>query len=490
MNQIMQSASTAYPALGLFIDGVWIGPEARAGQPVTDPATGAVLGQLPHATAADLARAVDAGARAFASWSKTSPLERSAVLRRFAEFARRDASIIGQGITLDQGKRFEEAVQEVRASADHADWSAEEGRRAYGRVIPPRDQRVWQETVREPVGVSAGFTPWNFPFSQAIRKVCAALAAGCTIVLKGPEDTPSAVVAIGRLLQEAGLPPGCLNLVWGVPAEISRTLITHPAIRKISFTGSVPVGKELAALAGLHMKRATMELGGHAPVLIFDDADIDAAAAVLAKQKVRNSGQTCISPTRFLVQRGAEKRFIEQFAGRLEAVKVGPGLEPATEMGPLAQARRVSAMQSFVADAVAKNGRVVVGGGTLDRPGHFFKPTVLHGMAEDSLVMTSEPFGPIAAVVPFDSFDEAVTRANSLPYGLAAYVFTKSAARARHAARSLAAGMISINHFGLSLPETPFGGWRDSGYGVEGGADTLEAYLATKFITHYEDVPA
>ncbi len=483
------AAEAAYPELGLLIDGDWLRAEDRAGQEVVNPATGAALGRLPHATPADLARAVAAAERAFASWRVSSPMTRSAVLRRFADLVRENAEAIARGITLDQGKPLAEALAEVRFSAEHADWHAEECRRIYGRIIPPRDPRVSQSVLREPVGVCAAFTPWNFPFSQAVRKVCAALGAGCTIILKGPEDTPSAVVAIGRLFTEAGLPPGCLNLVWGEPAEVSRALIEAPAVKKVSFTGSVPVGKRLAALAGQHMKRTTMELGGHAPVLVFEDADVDAAADALAAAKLRNAGQVCISPTRFYVQRSVHDRFLDRFAARMSAVKVGSGLEADVAMGPLCHARRIAAMDALVEDARVRGASIATGGQRLDGPGFFYAPTVIHAAADDILAMREEPFGPLAIVTPFDSAEEALRRANSLPFGLAAYLFTRSADTAHAVSHGLSAGMVSVNHFGLALAETPFGGVNDSGYGSEGGVETFDGYLTTKFITHLHAAP-
>ena len=316
-----------YEQLALYIDGEFISGEGRRTQDVINPATLEVLGQLPHATEADLDRALAAAQRAFESWKKSSPMDRSAILRKVATLSRERAKEIGRNMTLDQGKPLAEAVGEVTACAEHADWHAEECRRIYGRVVPPRNPDVRQFVVREPIGVCAAFTPWNFPYNQAIRKIAAALGAGCTVVLKGPEDSPSAVMAIARMFHDAGLPKGCLNIVWGEPAKISDYLIRSPIVRKVSFTGSVPVGKQLAALAGAHMKRVTMELGGHSPVLVFDDADVERAAEMLAKFKVRNAGQVCVSPTRFYVQEGAYEQFLARFSDVLKNIKVGDGLE-------------------------------------------------------------------------------------------------------------------------------------------------------------------
>ena len=367
--------------------------------------------------------------------------------------------------------------------ADHAEWHAEECRRIYGRVIPARMDGVRQLVLREPVGVCAAFSPWNFPFNQAIRKISAAVGAGCTMILKGPEDAPSAVVALAQLFHDAGLPPGVLNLVWGVPSEVSDHLINSPIVRKISFTGSVAVGKMLAAKAASLMKRSTMELGGHAPVIVCDDADIDAAVKLLVPFKFRNAGQVCISPTRFYVQEGVYERFVADFVAKTKAVKVGDGLHADTRMGPLAQSRRVGAVAGFIDDAQTRGATVLAGGAPIPGQGNFFEPTVLTDLADDSRLMTEEPFGPVAGIVRFKTLDDAIRRANSLPFGLASYAFTGSTRNAQAIASGLEAGMVSINHLGMALAETPFGGIKDSGIGSEGGSETFDGYLNTKFVT-------
>jgi succinate-semialdehyde dehydrogenase/glutarate-semialdehyde dehydrogenase len=478
--------ANAYPPQYLYIDGEFIDASARPGQSIRNPATGDTLGQLPHASATDLQRALQAAERAFATWRHSSPVDRSAILRKVGQMSRDRAQSIGRNITLDMGKPLAEAVIEVTSCADHCDWHAEEARRIYGRVIPPRLPNVRQMVVREPVGVCVAFTPWNFPFNQAIRKIAAAIGAGCTIVIKGPEDSPSALVAIAQMFHEAGLPPGVLNVVWGVPADVSSTLIASPIVRKVSFTGSIPVGKQLAALAGQHMKRVTMELGGHSPVLVFDDADIDRAAKLLAGFKFRNAGQVCVSPTRFFVQEKAFDRFMEAFLANTKRVRVGDGLAPETTMGPLAHARRVPAVERFIEDALAHGGRVETGGERIGSTGNFFAPTVLTGVPDDSLIMTSEPFGPVAPCVPFRTLDEVIARANALPYGLSSYAFTTSTKTALAVQNGIEAGMVNINHFGQALPETPFGGIKESGIGSEGGTETFDGYLATKFITQMD----
>jgi succinate-semialdehyde dehydrogenase / glutarate-semialdehyde dehydrogenase len=473
-----------YPELFLYINGEFIGVDnQRKSEDVTNPATREVLGQLPHATASDLEHAVVTSQSAFLKWKRSSPLQRSAVLRRAASLARERADDIATAITLDQGKPLAEARVEVITCADHADWHAEECRRIYGRVIPPRDPAVRQIVVREPVGVCAAFTPWNFPFNQAIRKITAAIGAGCTIVLKGPEDSPSAIVALAKLFHDAGLPPGVLNIVWGVPHEVSDFLIKHPLIRKVSFTGSVDVGKKLAALAGLHMKRVTMELGGHAPVVVCDDADLDAAVQVTMKMKLRNAGQVCVAPTRLFVQSGVYGKFRDQLVAAFETTKLGSGMEPSTTMGPLAHERRVSEMERFVSDARSRGGTILTGGYAPALGGSFFAPTLIDNLDDSADLMRLEPFGPIAPLTKFARLDDAIARANSLPFGLAAFAFTEGAKSAHRLATELEAGMVNINHAGMALPETPFGGIKDSGMGSEGGTETFDGYLTTKFVT-------
>jgi succinate-semialdehyde dehydrogenase/glutarate-semialdehyde dehydrogenase len=478
--------SIPYEDLCLYIDGEFVKGGGRREQDVFDPATGQPIGKLPHATPEDLDRALAAAQRAFETWRHVSPMEKSRILRRVADLTRERAQAIGRNITLDQGKPLAEAVGEVLRCADHCDWHAEECRRIYGRVIPPRMPNVRQFVLREPVGVCAAFTPWNFPYNQAIRKIAAAVGAGCTIVLKGPEDTPSAVVAIARMFHEAGLPPGVLNVVWGVPAEVSKHLIESPIVRKVSFTGSVPVGKQLAAMAGLHMKRVTMELGGHSPAIVCDDADIERAADLLSAQKFANAGQVCVSPNRMFVQRKAFDRFMARFIENARKIKVGSGLEADTKMGPLAHERRLPVMAELVEDATARGAKVEVGGSRLGQRGYFWAPTVLTGVPEDSKIMTTEPFGPVVPCVPFDDLDDAIRRANSLPYGLSSYAFTTSTKRALALQNGIQSGLVNINHFGQALPETPFGGIKDSGIGSEGGTETFDGYLVTKFVTQMD----
>ena len=472
-----------YPHVQLYIDGHWReGAEARK-LPVLNPATSEVMGDLACAETADLEEVAEAANRGFEVWRKISAFDRYKMMRKAAQLLRDRVETVAQLMTLEQGKPLAEARMEVMAGADTIDWFAEEGRRAYGRVIPARQMDVYQLVIKEPVGPVAAFTPWNFPINQIVRKLAAALAAGCSIIVKAPEETPASPAELIRAFIDAGVPAGVVNLVYGDPAHISTYLIAHPAIRKISFTGSTPVGKQLAAMAGQHMKRMTMELGGHAPVIVFNDADIALAAKTMAASKFRNAGQVCVSPTRFLVQEGAFNEFVDQFVMHAEKLKVGNGMEAGINMGPLANPRRMLAMQNLVADAAQKNGKLKTGGKALGTAGNFWAPTVLTELPLSARAMTEEPFGPMALINPFKTFDDAVQEANRLPFGLAAYAWTRSARTAQQIAASVETGMITINHLGLGMPETPFGGVKDSGYGSEGGTEALEAYLNPKFVS-------
>ena len=363
------------------------------------------------------------------------------------------------------------------------DWCANEGLRAYGRDIPARIPGVQQASLREPIGPVAAFTPWNFPINQAVRKLAGALAAGCSIVLKGPEETPSAVVELVRCFIDAGVDPEAINLVFGNPPDVSSFLIAHPAIRKISFTGSTVVGKQLAALAGQHMKRITMELGGHAPALVFNDADLDRAVAVLGANKFRNAGQTCVSPTRFLVQEASFPAVRDGLLAIAKSHKIGPGNDPDTTLGPLANQRRVEALEAMVGDAVERGAKLTTGGRRIGNQGCYFEPTILENVPADARLMNEEPFGPVILLNAMPDEASMVAEANRLDFGLAAYAWTSDAARIGRLRRDIEVGMISVNHHGLSLPEVPFGGIKDSGYGSEGGTEVLEAYQNVKFVT-------
>lgn len=473
----------SYPRIEIVIGQTRIGPEGRQTRAVLNPANGLELAQMPAVEAAELDLAARTAETAFHDWKRRSALERSDILRRFANLLRQNESRIARNLTMDMGKPLSEALMEVRSAADYVDWHAEEGRRIYGRIIPARSQGVRQMMVKEPVGVCLAIAPWNFPLSQSIRKVVSALGAGCTLLLKGAAETPSSIMEIANLLAEAGLPSGCLNILWGDSALISETLLKHPLVKKISFTGSSPVGKHLASLAGAHMKRCTMELGGHAPVLVFDDVNPEAVATALAGAKLRNAGQICISPTRFYVQEHVYDRFMPALVDAFEKIKVGNGLDAATNMGPLCHPGRVNAMEALIEDARMNEANVATGGRRIGNEGYFYAPTIVETASDDIALMRDEPFGPVAVVSRFRTEEEGLNRANGLPFGLASYVFTNSLERADYASSGLQAGMVSVNHFGLALAETPFGGINDSGYGSEGGVETFDGYLNTKFIT-------
>lgn len=467
----------------LFIDGIWRDSSSSSTLTVINPATAEAIGTVSRAERSDLDLALDAARRGFVAWRRIAAFERSKIMRNAAELIRSRVDTIARTLTMEQGKPLAEAKAETLNGADIVDWFAEESRRTYGRVIPPRTEGVYQLVIREPVGPVAAFSPWNFPINQAVRKIAIALAAGCSIILKGPEETPGPCAELVRAFQDAGVVQGAVNLVFGVPAEISDYLIAHPIIRKISFTGSTAVGKRLAALAGLHMKRITMELGGHAPVIIFDDADVDIAAKVMAASKYRNAGQVCIAPTRFLIQRKVYDSFLDKFITASNEIRVGDGLQPDTTMGPLAHERRLRAIETFVHDAVEHGAALETGGNRLGKNGYYFRPTVLTHASPKSRVMNDEPFGPVAVMIAFSEFDEAVAEANRLSYGLAAYAWTKSAKTANLIGAAVESGMVCINHTALALPEVPFGGVKDSGYGSEGGCEAIEAYLNSKFVT-------
>ncbi len=472
-----------YQDVMLHIGGTWVAAQSGRTIDIINPATEEKIGTLAHAERADLDAAINAAEAGFAVWRKTSPQARAKIMRKAASLIRERADAIAPIMTMEQGKTLAEAKGETMLAADVIEWFAEEAPRTYGRVIPARADGIYQLVVKEPLGIVAAFTPWNFPINQAVRKVSAGLAAGCAVILKGPEETPGSCAELVRAFADAGLPPGVLNLVFGVPSEISEYLIPHRAVRKISFTGSTAVGKHLAALAGQHMKRATMELGGHAPAIVFEDADLDAAAKILAANKFRNAGQVCVAPTRFLVQESVYDGFMERFLGAVAKIKVGDGLDPSSTMGPLANERRIPAIEGLIADAQKHGGKIAAGGARIGNKGYFFQPTVMTDVPISARAMNEEPFGPLALVNRFSTFDEAITEANRLDYGLASYAYTRSTKTVTALGHRIESGMISINHHGIALPETPFGGMKDSGIGWEGGAEAIDAYLTTKFVT-------
>ena len=392
---------------------------------------------------------------------------------------------IARTLTLEQGKVYNEAKMEVSVACEITDWYAEECARAYGRIIPGRTPGSRGMVLKEPVGPVAAFTPWNFPAVTPIRKLAGALAAGCTVIVKASEETPGTCIALARAFQDAGLPDGVLNVVFGVPAEVSEYIIPNPIIRKISFTGSIPVGKHLSKMAGEYMKRATMELGGHSPVIVFDDADTEQVVKMVVGGKFRNAGQVCISPTRFYVQENKYPEFVSKFAEIAGAMNVTNGMDEDADMGPLANPRRLDAMAGLVADAREHGADVRTGGERIGNQGFFFQPTVLADVPEDSRIMNEEPFGPVAPITPFKEFDEVIDRANRLEFGLASYAFTTDDNKANALADKLQSGMVGVNSLAISLPEAPFGGVKESGHGSEGGMEGLDAYMNTKFVQHW-----
>jgi succinate-semialdehyde dehydrogenase/glutarate-semialdehyde dehydrogenase len=471
---------TNYPEIELYIDGRW---KHASGQPIINPADESVLGTVPTATTADLDDALTAAEKGFALWGRTSPAKRAQIILKAAALIRERVNDMAVAMTLEQGKPIQQARLEILRGCDIIEWDATEGLRLYGRVIPS-EPGMRHTVLRQPIGPVAAFSPWNFPLSSPARKVAGALSSGCSIILKASEETPAGAVQLVRAFHDAGLPAGVLNLVFGNPAEISEYLIPQSRIRLITFTGSIPVGKHLAEMAGRYMKPAIMELGGHAPVIVCDDVDPAATADTSVIGKSRNAGQVCVAPTRFFVQEAIYEQFAQSFAEKAKQLKVGNGLDQSTQMGPLANARRIDAMETLVADAKAKGARVLAGGHRLGNRGYFFPLTVLADLPDDARAMNEEPFGPLALVNPVKTLDEAIEKANSLPYGLAGYAFTRSAANADRLADGIEVGNLSINHFVASVAETPFGGVKDSGYGREGGTEGLQCYTITKNVSH------
>ena len=473
-----------YPNTQLFINDQWIDAADGGTIPVHNPASGQVIGTVAKATPADLDSALDSVERGFELWRNTTPAERSKIMRKAAQLMRDRVDEIARLLTSEQGKPLVEARGEILAGTDIIDWFADEGLRVYGRLVPHRsDLAVKQMVLKDPVGPVVAFSPWNFPINQVVRKVAAGLASGCSMIVKAPEETPASPAALVRAFQDAGLPAGVLALVFGDPAEISNYLIPHPVIRKITFTGSTQVGKQLAALAGQHMKRVSMELGGHAPVIVCEDADLELAVRTMGMAKFRNAGQVCISPTRFLVHEKVKDEFAKALADFATGLNVGDGLAAGTQMGPLANARRVAAMDSLHEDAVQRGATVLAGGRRLGEQGNFWAPSVLSDVPAGARLFDEEPFGPVAGIRGFAHLEEAITEANRLSYGLAGYAFTRSLAAADQLTRQVEVGMLWINMPAMPSAELPFGGMKDSGYGSEGGPEAMECYLSTRAVS-------
>ena len=473
-----------YPKkIQMLINGRWCNSSEGNSQPVINPATEEVLADVPHASETDLEEAIQSSDKGFKIWRNFTPQARQIIMEKAARLMEERINEISNTLTLEMGKPIAEAKIEMGFVIDVTRWYGEEGKRAYGRLIPSRVPSARQMVIKEPVGPSCAFVAWNFPGTNVIRKVAGALAAGCSMLIKPSEETPGTAVAIARCFQDAGLPDGVLNVVFGIPDNVSRKVLGSWVPRKMSFTGSIPVGKHLQKLAADTMKRCTMELGGHSPVIVFDDADIENALNVTAAFKFRNAGQVCISPTRFYVQDKVYKSFVDGFAERARAINVGNGIEDGIQMGPLIDVRRLPIMEDFVSDAKNHGATITLGGERIGNRGYFFAPTVLSDVPDDAKIMNQEPFGPVAPITQFSTFDEVVERANSLPFGLASYVFTSNGEISAKIGQELDAGLVGINHPMISTPETPFGGVRESGYGSEGGIEGLEAFLRTKFVT-------
>ena len=475
--------AASYAELKLFIGGEWVSGGGRRTQPVINPATEEVLGELPHASKADLDRALALAEKGFALWRAVPPPERGKILRRAADLMRERTEEIARIATLEEGKTLFETRWEVALSADIFDWYAEEGRRAYGRVLPQRAPGTRLTIIKEPVGPVAGFAPWNFPIGNPARKIGSALGAGCSCILKPAEETPASALAVAKALVDAGLPAGVLSVVFGVPSEVSSHLLASPVIRAISFTGSIPVGKQLMKLAADGMKRTTMELGGHAPVLVFDDIDVEQVLDLSVGAKYRNAGQVCVSPTRYYVHEKIYGKFVEGFTARAKTLKVDDGMAQGAQMGPLAHDRRAPTLEALLADAKKNGAKFQTGGARLSRKGYFFEPTVLSDVPNTARIMNEEPFGPIAIINPFSNYDDVIKQANRLPYGLAAYAFSRSSRTVNLLGQQIEAGMIGINSYQISVPESPFGGVKESGHGSEEGIEGLDACLVTKFVS-------
>lgn len=469
--------------LALYIDGEWTKGASGQSAPVLNPATGEEIARVPFASRADLDRALTAAQRGFEEWKRFLPTDRSRIIRSIATILRQQVDDVAQIMTLEQGKILAEARSEIIATAELIEWLAEESRRIYGRIIPSRFAQTRTSVLYEPAGPVAAFSPWNFPCMMPARKIAHALAAGCSIVLKPAEETPGTAVALGKICEKAGVPKGVVNIVFGEPAQVSEQLIQSPIIRKVTLTGSIAVGRHIAALASRDFKKVTLELGGHAPVIILDDADLDRAITLSVASRFRNAGQVCTAPSRFFVQEPLFEKFVSGFTAAAKAIEVGGGLDPQSKMGPLANSRRVDAMESLVADAEANGGRIECGGRRIGNKGFFFAPTVVTGLSNSAKLMNSEPFGPLSPIVRFENFDDVVAEANRLPYALAAYAFTRSQSRSAKLIEALQAGVVAVNGMTVTAPEGPFGGMKDSGMGRESGIEGILEHMNIKTVT-------
>jgi succinate-semialdehyde dehydrogenase/glutarate-semialdehyde dehydrogenase len=473
----------SYEKLELLINGKWkMGSENKA-EPVINPATNEVIGDLPHASKKDLDEALESNLEAFKLWKKESPLNRQKIIENACRNLESKFDQVATNLTIEMGKPLAEAKGELAVGLDVLRWYGEEGKRAYGRIVPSRMSNMSQTVIKEPIGPVIAFVAWNFPVMNVVRKIGGALAAGCTITIKPSEETPGTAIAIGRAFMDAGLPPGVLNIVFGVPSEVSEHLCGSKIPRKLSFTGSIPVGKHLQKLAADNMIRCTMELGGHSPLMVFDDTDIDMAAKISVAGKFRNAGQVCVSPTRFLVQDTVKEQFIRAVINETNKIKVGNGLDDGINMGPLIAERRIDIMKDFVNDAVENGANIEMGGNRMNLEGSFFAPTILTNVSDNTKIMNEEPFGPLLPIDTFNSVDEVIDRANRLDFGLASYAFSNDPKIVSFLKSEIQAGLLAVNSTVVSTPETPFGGIKQSGYGSEGGIEGIDAFLVTRFIS-------
>lgn len=482
---------TTYPTVKMLIGAEWIETGGEGAMPIINPANEKEIGRAPKASKEQLDAALAAAGEAFPKWSGTPAIERFRIIRKAADLLRERAETIARVMTLEMGKPHAQALGETAGAADLIDFLAEEAKRQGGRLVPVRSHNLLEQRVtQEPVGPAMLFTPWNFPINLPAKKIAGALSAGCSAILKPAETTPATAQMLAECFVDAGLPAGVLNVVYGDPAMISEHLIASDITRKVSFTGSTAVGRQLGALAAQGLKRYTSELGGHAPVVIGESADFERTVAACAATKFRNAGQVCVSPTRFLVARGIYDKFVAEFAARSQKLKIGDASkDDSVDMGPLAHGGRVAAMEGLMASMGGAEGEIVTGGTAPERPGYFFEPTVIAGPSATSRLMNEEPFGPVAGIVPYDTIEEAVGIANSLRYGLAAYAFTGSLDESHYLGSSIRAGMVAINHFAVGSPETPFGGIGDSGFGSESGVEGYLGYTETKLVTVAKSAP-
>ncbi len=479
----MSGTPNLYPELQLFIDGEWISKGDRKSELVLNPATGEVLGELPHATTADLDRALASSQKGFKAWSSMLPEKRSEILRKAADLLKQRGDQVTKVASMESGKVIAQSRIELHMATEVLEWYAEEGRRTYGRVLTQRQAGARMIVMRQPIGPVAAFTPWNFPQGNPARKLGAALGAGCSCIIKAAEDTPASAILMVKALQEAGVPDGAINLVYGVPGEVCPYILRSGVVRALTFTGSVPIGKELMKICAERMIRTTMELGGHAPVLVFDDVNLEHVLDLCVTAKYRNGGQVCVSPTRYYVHAALYRKFVEGFTARVNKMKIGNQLDESNNMGPLIHARRREAVDALIHDAVKHGATLNTGGEAIAGPGYFYKPTVLSDIPDSARIMNEEPFGPVACINSFTDFDEVIAKANRLPFGLAAFAFTDSGKRLKLLGEQLEAGMIGLNSFAISVPESPFGGIKESGHGSEEGTEGFDACLITKFIS-------